>query len=418
MKNTSNNKQLAKQFMAAMTANDEAHYEAILAEDVVLRVWGQNGREAHRAKKYVIHRLITEYGAWPDPSMEIFNITESDKQVAVEFRIQATEGEIYVEHNRAVFLTIVDGQINTLNFYCPEATPSIRRKNWIAPVDIKEDALIKILTSGMYRFDSREMVLPNSMGEINQEIVFWATDDPHPQGNGVAQARWTEENANAKIKETLAFFEKRGAGLRWFVGPLDTPADLAQRLENQGAILVNTVRMMARVGLDDLDIPTNPDIEIEVLSASKPQAVEDAVDIIMLGFNLPESQRENRIKFLFERLENPSIMETEILYLARIGGKPAAYANALYGNGIIHLGGAATLPQYRRQKVYATLLKRRLMDAQARGYNIAAIDAAPTTAPIVTNYGFKDYAQLYFYAWMPVVDMAVIKSLMPSYGEE
>jgi len=31
----------------------------------------------------------------------------------------------------------------------------------------------------------------------------------------------------------------------------------------------------------------------------------------------------------------------------------------------------------------------------------------------VSKYGFKSYGLAYIYAWMPVIDMAVIKSLVP-----
>jgi predicted acetyltransferase len=81
--------------------------------------------------------------------------------------------------------------------------------------------------------------------------------------------------------------------------------------------------------------------------------------------------------------------------------------------GVAHLVAGSTLPQYRRQKVYSTLLRRRLEDAHAKGYHLAAIEAEPLSRPIVSKYGFKEYARSYIYGWMPVIDVAVIKSLVP-----
>jgi hypothetical protein len=32
---------------------------------------------------------------------------------------------------------------------------------------------------------------------------------------------------------------------------------------------------------------------------------------------------------------------------------------------------------------------------------------------VVARYGFKEYARTYVYAWMPVIDLDVIRSLVP-----
>ena len=81
--------------------------------------------------------------------------------------------------------------------------------------------------------------------------------------------------------------------------------------------------------------------------------------------------------------------------------------------GIAYLGGAATLPEFRGQHVYSTLVRLRLEEARARGYQLAVINAEPLSRPIVLRCGFKEYARTYLYGWMPVIDVDVIKSLVP-----
>ena len=78
-----------------------------------------------------------------------------------------------------------------------------------------------------------------------------------------------------------------------------------------------------------------------------------------------------------------------------------------------YLGGAGTLPEFRGQHVYSTLMRRRLEDARARGYQLAVINAGPLSRPIAARCGFKEYARDYVYGWMPVIDLDVIKSLVP-----
>jgi predicted acetyltransferase len=114
-----------------------------------------------------------------------------------------------------------------------------------------------------------------------------------------------------------------------------------------------------------------------------------------------------------ERLQNPAMREEDIAYLARLNGTPVAQAVLQLRAGIAYLGGAATLPEYRGRRIYSTLLRRRLEDARARGYHIAAIDAEPMSRRVVSRYGFKEYGRTYVYGWMPVIDMDVIRSLVP-----
>jgi hypothetical protein len=56
-------------------------------------------------------RFMEEWSSWPDATPESFDVLLQGDRVAVEFRIQATEHERYVEHNRSAFLTIKNDQM-------------------------------------------------------------------------------------------------------------------------------------------------------------------------------------------------------------------------------------------------------------------------------------------------------------------
>ncbi|HTP10026.1 MAG TPA: hypothetical protein VMP08_17335, partial [Anaerolineae bacterium] len=103
-----NAKQLAQDFLAALASSDTTCYEVVLHEEVGLRLNRWDGREVYRPRSRVMARLIDEWLSWPDPTLESFEVLAQDDRVAVEFRIQATEHDRYVEHNRSAFLTIKD----------------------------------------------------------------------------------------------------------------------------------------------------------------------------------------------------------------------------------------------------------------------------------------------------------------------
>jgi len=88
--------QLAYDFMTALSSSDTARYEAVLGEEVGLRLHRWDGREVYRPRTRVMARLMDEWSSWPDPTLEVFDVLPHGDRVAVEFRIQATENQRYV----------------------------------------------------------------------------------------------------------------------------------------------------------------------------------------------------------------------------------------------------------------------------------------------------------------------------------
>jgi ketosteroid isomerase-like protein len=409
-----NTKQIADQFIAVFEANQSERYEAVLHEDASLRVWRWDGGEAHRPRARVIQCLMDERSAWPDATLEVFHTLADEEHVAMEFRIQATEQGRYVEHNRSVWLTIRNGRVQTIDLYCAEPLPSARRKGWIAPATLTDDELNQLFATFPYSFDVHEWVWPNMSGRTSLRGGVFGSGNPHPGSNGVGWVRWTAEEADAKIQAMIESHRQRNIGFQWFVGPYDTPADLRARLEQHGFMLAGDMAVMARAGLGDCsDIRINPHVTVEVLDGSDIEAIEAALQISARGFNLTSSQVDEQRAGFYERVRDPKFQAEELNYLARLDGAPVAHASLLLRMGIAYLNGASTLAAHRNQQVYATLLRRRLEDAYVRGYRIAAIDAAPMSRRVVSRYGFKEYAKIYIYGWMPEMNAQVIRALVP-----
>ena len=151
-------KKLAQDFISALSSGDPVRYEAVLNEEVGMRLNRWDGREIYRPRHRVIQRFKEEWSNWPDPTLESFDVLVQGNRVALEYRIQATENDRYVEHNRSVFLTIKDDKIETIDLYCPEPMPSARRKGWIAPATLTDDEVRRLLASIMSISDVREWI--------------------------------------------------------------------------------------------------------------------------------------------------------------------------------------------------------------------------------------------------------------------
>src|SRR6185437_7508372 len=75
---------------------------------------------------------------------------------------------------------------------------------------------------------------------------FWfATGVANTWLNCVMRAQLTEANAEAGIATACAYFARRDTPHSWIIGPTTTPADLSQRLTEQGYTPAHPARWMA-----------------------------------------------------------------------------------------------------------------------------------------------------------------------------
>jgi GNAT superfamily N-acetyltransferase len=197
------------------------------------------------------------------------------------------------------------------------------------------------------------------------------------------------------------------------VGPFDTPGDLRNRLERHGLILAGDAATMAHTHLDQLDIPVNPQVEIELMDGYNEASIDAMLQMMIVCFNMPADEVAERRPTWVERMRDPKEQQVHTNYLARLNGKPAGFGRLSLRGGLGYLSAGSVLPEFRGQHVYSTILHRRLEHAHTHGYHIVAIQAEPMSRPIVTRCGFKEYTRTYIYGWMPVIDVDVIKSLVP-----
>jgi GNAT superfamily N-acetyltransferase/ketosteroid isomerase-like protein len=407
-------KQIAYKFLEALASADAGKYEEVLAEDAAMRIARWDGGEAYRPRDRVMKRLMEEWSAWPDPTMETFTVLGEDVRAAVEFRIQATERQRYVEHNRSAFLTIQDGRVQVIDLYCPMPLRSARRKGWIAPATLTEEELKRLFNMNRYSFDVREWIPPNAGWRQSMSIGYGGMGGAHPGGNEVGGAAWTPEEADGKIEELLAYHRDRNLGFHWEVSTFDMPPDLGERLERHGFVRAGYTSIMARVGLDSLeDIPVNPNVEIELVDGSSDDSIQAAIQVVATSFSIPPAQMDQWRPGWYERIKDPKVREEELFFLARLAGKPIGTGRVNFKAGTGHLTSGATLPEYRGKHVYSTMLRRRLEQARTRGYHIVTIDAGPMSRRVVERYGFKEYGGMCIYGWMPVMDLDAIRSLVP-----
>jgi len=407
---------IGQRFLDALAANTTDALEGVLAEDAGMRLLRWDGAEAYRPRRRVMQRLQAEWSSWPDARLECLSTLAEGERAALEFRIQATDPASgrYLEYYRSAFLSVAAGQVQMIDLYCPEPIPSAHRQGWIAPATLSADEMGRVLEEQNYSMDMRQSLGSDIAGQLSLRRFKEGSGLAHPGSNHVGGTRWTSAEADDQIAAIIDEHRRRDIGFVWMVMPNDTPADLGQRLEAQGLVPAGSAAVMVRRGLDDLDvIPVNPDVTVTQAFATNPEQLEDILRIGAACFNWAPEQIPEWRTGLIDMAKDPLRRETEIGYLAYLDGQAVGFGRVSLRGGLAYLSGAGTLPDRRGQKIYSTLLRRRLEKARELGYQVGTIQAEPMSRRVVVRYGFVEYARTYVYAWMPVIDMDVIKSLVP-----
>lgn len=403
---------IGHEFMEALADNRAARYEALLTEDAGLRIWNWEGNEALRPRDKVIGRLLQEWSRLENPALECLSMTASEDRVAIEFRIRTHTGACYRLQNGSAFLTLGGARIEVIDLYYARPVPAGPPTGWIAPQTLSFAELEQLIL-GSNSFDLR-LSLPQPLRyRLMPDLAIFGIDASSPAINGVELARLSEAEADARIEEIIALFRAQGIGFHWQVTPLDTPADLCERLERHGLMYAGASIAMARGDLEHLDIPINPDLTIQQVDGRDPGLFDQAARITGDCFHMSADEFDKWRAFWLDELVHPSPGREELAYLALLHGRPVASARLILGGGFAHLSSAGTLPQFRGRRAYSTLLKRRLEDARRRGYQIATIDAGPMSQRVVERFGFKEYGRARIYGWMPVMDPEVIRQIVP-----
>ena len=207
----------------------------------------------------------------------------------------------------------------------------------------------------------------------------------YPSGDGlIVYSELTGGNAVDVIEEQLAFFRRKGRSLAWMVYRHDPPADLATLLAERG---FTPQAAQAVLVLELQPLPALPEktehAVVRVVDSEGLQAVASIQEQVW-----GEPQSSDDMVRLAKRIGESQ--DAFFLFLAHVGEQPAATAHLTIhpGTAWAGLGGAATLPEFRRRGLYRSLLMRRLRQAQQAGVRFLEAEASPMSQPALQAVGF------------------------------
>lgn len=249
-----------------------------------------------------------------------------------------------------------------------------------------------------YAIENSLTVLPEIPG-ILEKLSFpgvkaqWTPPSSFVMGNSVGQIRLDTDNADATIQVVHEFFVENRKSYFWVVSEMATPDDLGNRLEAAG---LTRFRELSGMVLSDLspEINENPAVLVRVATDAD---VNDVRHLYVHGYPIAEDFAKHWPR-LIEAAGGHN-------YLAYFEGheKPVSVASMFYlpDRPIAVLQTAATLPEFRRNGLYKSLVARRVADARADGMEAVILQAnRATSAPICERLGFQEVHALVAYVWL------------------
>jgi predicted GNAT family acetyltransferase len=225
----------------------------------------------------------------------------------------------------------------------------------------------------------------NSLREVTPHTVRFRPLPGMKGGSYILYSHLDETNADAVIREAIAFFQQVGQRCEWKLYDHDRPADLKERLVSHGFVLEEPEALMV---LDLAETPaelTRP-VPLDVRRITDPALIPEILGVQETVW------AEKDIAYVEEAIQELRLNGQYISYYAAYADdRPVCSAWIRFSEtgSFAGLWGGATLPGYRRRGFYTALLAVRAQEALRRGYRFLTIDALPMSRPIVAKHGFQ-----------------------------
>ena len=236
------------------------------------------------------------------------------------------------------------------------------------------------------------IMYPEAHKEITNNVVRIVRQAPGM--NFVAFTFANESQLHEAIHQEVEYFVPLNQPFTWKVYEHDLLPNLRDELISHG--FASDEDPAAVMVLDVCNAPATPHQPAQA-DIRRIDAVEDLKDIIYVldkvwgGHNTWVNDR------LGKHLEIPGYLS---VYAAYVKDEPASIAWTYFPRGqFATLFAGSTLPEYRKQGLYTSLLETRLKEIHERGYRYAVVEAGAMSKPIVAKHGFQHLTTVYDYEW-------------------
>lgn len=263
-------------------------------------------------------------------------------------------------------------------------------------------------------FRAMAEVLPAGEVAETSQLGYHHTFPSNPMFKGVWRTHLTDEEADAVIDKTIAWFQARNAPFFfWWTGPGTTPADLGQRLQARGLLDMAEQMQELAAGIHQTEQGAPG------MVADLHQVDESLLEKTPPGFIIQEVSTEKELydfkKVFVETYEIPewagqawvdATLSAGIghtpwrVFVGYLEGEPVATNMLFNGAGVASVYAVATTPSAQGQGIGAAITLKPLLLAREMGYRYGVLFSSEMGVRVYQRIGFRlTEARINRYLW-------------------
>jgi len=229
----------------------------------------------------------------------------------------------------------------------------------------------------------REPEDPAMRREVTGSIVRQVSR--HDRRSCVIYSSLGPVNVEAAIEEQIEYFNTLGHGFEWKVYSHDTPPDLKERLVARGFALDETEAILV-LDLQELPAALARPPRHEVRRITDADSLRDLLAVHQAVWGEDTTGLEERLAR--ELRDQP---DRTSCYVAYVDGVAASAARLNFDpkSQFASLWGGSTVPAFRKQGLFTSMVAVRAQEARQRGSRFLTVDARPMSRPILERLGFR-----------------------------
>jgi len=213
--------------------------------------------------------------------------------------------------------------------------------------------------------------------------------------NGVTRARFSPQELDQQIENSLEPFRKTKTPLTWWVGPLSEPGNLGCVLQMHGFSHNRDMIGMA-AELNALPKFPPPQREFHFEPVLEHASLKAWLPLFMETFGVPEDDKDLSLN-VFDHLSFSSDSQWRH-YLMRMNGQVVAISSLHLGAGVAGLYNIAIQREYREQGLGRAITLLTFEEAQRIGYTLGTLQTTyPNALRLYHRLGFEVYCKIGVY---------------------
>jgi GNAT superfamily N-acetyltransferase len=214
----------------------------------------------------------------------------------------------------------------------------------------------------------------------------------------IVYSKLSEDQVDAAIDAQIDYYSRLGIEFEWKVYDYDQPADLKERLSQRGFEIGEAEALVVLDLQEHPEVPAYP-VSPLVRRITDAQGVDAIMQMEESVWGTSHAQHAEHMKRGTEKPSRPVGNLCGLRWRAGWSARPGS--TSIPEQEFASLWGGSTLPAYRRQGLYTSLLAVRALEAQNQGYRFLTVDASPMSRPILEKYGFQLLGFSYPCEWKP-----------------